>query len=142
LLFAPHPRGAGSADHPFETGATAALRFRSWVACGAVAEGARLGHSVCRPPTALLASFAHACHAESLAHTFAHPQPPHPPPCALPGPRGADRNRVADNASYKLKKFGESSDNPLYRLPEQPQGGHRVDGLTPWSAKAAAYTHH
>lgn len=69
-------------------------------------------------------------------HLCAHPIPP---------PRGAplaDRKRVAADGSYKIRKFAETSDNPLYRLPEQPQGGHRLDGFNPWTAQAAHYQHH
>lgn len=46
------------------------------------------------------------------------------------------------DASYKKRRFAETDDNPIYRLPENPQGGHKLDGTTAWSSKAAKFVHH
>lgn len=58
------------------------------------------------------------------------------------GPTDTHRRRVAADGSYKRRRFAETDDNPIYRLPENPQGGHRLDGDSPWSAKAHHFAHH
>lgn len=59
----------------------------------------------------------------------------------LPGAT-ADRARVAADGTYKKRRYAEANDNPIYRLPEQPNGGHRLDGETTWSKKAHHYVSH
>lgn len=44
--------------------------------------------------------------------------------------------------SYARRRNIESDDNPLYRLPENPAGGHRLDGMSAWGARAKAFEHH
>jgi hypothetical protein len=53
-----------------------------------------------------------------------------------------DRRRIAADGTYARRKFADTNDSPLYRLPEQPQGGHRLDGLTTQEFKAQRYVHH
>ena len=53
-----------------------------------------------------------------------------------------DRRRTEAHGSYARRKHAETDDNPLYRLPEQPSGSQRLDGLSQWSAKAQQYQHH
>ena len=58
------------------------------------------------------------------------------------GPADTHRRRVAAGGTYAKRRFAEVNDNPLYRLPEQPQGGHRLDGITPQQHRAHALSHH
>jgi len=44
--------------------------------------------------------------------------------------------------NYAKTSFAESFDNPLYRLPEQPHGGHRLDGMSSWTARGQKFMHH
>ena len=72
--------------------------------------------------------------------TDAHSSPTTP---SLPSPPlPADRRRVEANGSYAKRKHIETDDNPLYRLPEQPSGSQRLDGLSQWNARAQQYQHH
>ena len=58
------------------------------------------------------------------------------------GAADSHRAHVEANGSYAKSKFAEHYDNPLYRLPPNPAGGHRADGLSPWAARAKAFEHH
>lgn len=58
------------------------------------------------------------------------------------GPRDNYRERMAAGGSYKRRRAAEVDDNPLYRLPENPAGGHRADGLSAWGARAKHFEHH
>ncbi len=52
------------------------------------------------------------------------------------------RDRIAANGTYAKRHYAEVNDNPLYRLPEIPAGGHRLDGLSQQMARRAALQHH
>ena len=52
------------------------------------------------------------------------------------------RDRVAANGTYAKRHYAEVNDNPLYRLPENPVGGHRLDGLSQQMARREALQHH
>ncbi len=58
------------------------------------------------------------------------------------GPAATHRARLAEDASYKKRRYAEINDNPLYRLPENPRGGHRLDGQSSQDARRAALSHH
>lgn len=57
------------------------------------------------------------------------------------GPGENHERRMAYGGSYKIRKYAEVNDNPLYRLPEI-NGGHRLDGQTSWQARAHMFQHH
>ncbi len=58
------------------------------------------------------------------------------------GPTDTHRRHIEADGSYKKRRYAEVNDNPLYRLPEHPYGGHRLDGVSPQQARKAALTHH
>ncbi len=59
------------------------------------------------------------------------------------GPADTYRRRVEAGGSYGTRRNLENDDNPLYRLPENPSGGHRLDGLSQWAGKAkSSFEHH
>jgi len=49
---------------------------------------------------------------------------------------------MASNGTYAKRHYAEVNDNPLYRLPEIPAGGHRLDGMSQQIARRAALQHH
>lgn len=58
------------------------------------------------------------------------------------GPKDTYRRRVEAGGSYGTRRNLEVDDNPLYRLPENPASGHRLDGLSQWAGKAKSFEHH
>ena len=58
------------------------------------------------------------------------------------GTNATHRDRIAANGTYAKRHYAEVNDNPLYRLPENPSGGHRLDGLSQQMARRAALQHH
>lgn len=58
------------------------------------------------------------------------------------GASDSHRQRVAHNGTYAKRHYAEVNDNPLYRLPENAAGGHRLDGLSQQQARKAALAHH
>lgn len=77
--------------------------------------------------------------------------PPLPPSLSLAGVKhfmtsagAADthRARIASNGTYAKRHYSEVNDNPLYRLPENAPGGHRLDGLSQQQARKEALSHH
>ena len=80
------------------------------------------------------------------------PAPVHAPPCSLTftglryvlgaGPSNTHRRAVEDSKTYRELQWSELNDNPIYRLPEVPAGGHRLDGQTQQQARKAALQHH
>ena len=57
------------------------------------------------------------------------------------GATDTHRHRLANEGSYKKRRFGEVNDNPLYRLPENPHGGHRLDGKSSQENRRESLTH-
>ncbi len=104
-------------------------------------------HTTTKPPPAFC----------RLSHTSPRNSPPFPPsPCPFCrlslfaakafatgyGATNTHRRQLANEASYKKSRFAEVNDNPLYRLPENPNGGHRLDGLSSQQARRVALSHH
>ena len=81
------------------------------------------------------------------------PYPPPPPPSSISlalvkhyatsaSANVTHRNRIAADGSYSKRHYAELNDNPLYRLPENLPGGHRLDGMSQQQARRAALQHH
>jgi hypothetical protein len=64
---------------------------------------------------------------------------------AVATPYGAadtHKRRLEADGTYAKRRFAEVNDNPLYRLPENSVGGHRLDGISPQQHRGQAMSHH